>query len=213
MIKSLPYYFAKILFLVSILFSCRDAQNDSPSERPTVILKKNKPSSAADSTISNAPIINISDTVSIPMHVIYIKDSARDNIRLSKKLSIIYGEKLNNFITKNKLTISGPPIAWYKTQKAPFFFEAGMPVNKKPSKLSPSIRYKHINRNKTIVAHYFGPYEESVQAYQYLKEWIKDNKKSISSPSYEIYVDDPIGKDGKPLDPYKVQTDIVFPYH
>ena len=211
--KSLPFYFTTLIILTAILFSCHNDQNDTATERPTVILKKNKPTSDSDSTVKSAPIINISDTISFPMHIISIKDSASDNVRLSKKLSIIYGEKLQNCIKKNKLTISGPPMAWYKTQKAPFFFEAGFPVNKKPSKLTQSVRYKHLNSFKIIVAHYFGPYEESVQAYQYLKDWMKENKKSISSQPYEIYVDDPIGKDGKPLDPYKVQTDIVFPYH
>ncbi len=30
---------------------------------------------------------------------------------------------------------------------------------------------------------------------------------------YEIYVGDPIDANGKPIDPYSVRTDIVFPWH
>ncbi len=205
----------KLLIIISsvFLFSCGSKKDEVEKERPTVILKKNKPTGKFDSTHRDAPIINIADTVSLAFNVISVKDSASNNIRLSQKLSNIYSEKLMDCINKNKLKIIGPPLAWYKTQKAPFFFEAAIPVDKKPSKLTKTINFKRIAGGKVIVAHYFGPYEESVQAYQFLKEWIKENKKSVSAPSYEIYVTDPIGKDGKALDPYKVQTDIVFPYH
>ncbi len=204
-----------LLVIISslFLFSCGNKKDQSLKERPTVILKKNKPVSKSDTTYRDAPIINIVDTISMPFNVISIKDSASNNIRLSQKLAKIYGEKLAECIQKNKLKITGAPLAWYKTQKAPFFFEAGIPVDKKPAKLSKSVKFRQIPRGKVILAHYFGPYEESVQAYQFLKEWIKDNKKSVSAPAYEIYVTDPIGNDGNPIDPYKVQTDIVFPYH
>ena len=40
---------------------------------------------------------------------------------------------------------------------------------------------------------------------------MKDNKKIAAGAPYEIYLTDPIGKDGKPVDPYKIQTDIIFP--
>jgi hypothetical protein len=45
-----------------------------------------------------------------------------------------------------------------------------------------------------------------------LKEWLKDRKNKPSGATYEVYIGDPIGKDGKAIDPYKVQTDIVFPH-
>jgi len=44
-----------------------------------------------------------------------------------------------------------------------------------------------------------------------IKEWMKDNNKTATGPAYEVYVTDPLDKDGKAIDPYKVQTDIIFP--
>ena len=44
-----------------------------------------------------------------------------------------------------------------------------------------------------------------------IKEYMKDNKKVAAGAPYEIYITDPIDKEGKAVDPYKIQTDIVFP--
>jgi hypothetical protein len=40
---------------------------------------------------------------------------------------------------------------------------------------------------------------------------MKDNKKMAAGAPFEMYVTDPVDKNGKPVDPYKVQTDIIFP--
>jgi effector-binding domain-containing protein len=50
-------------------------------------------------------------------------------------------------------------------------------------------------------------------AYDALAEWAKDKKKKKKGNPYEVYVTDPIDKDGKPVDPYKIRTDIVFPHN
>lgn len=202
-----------IFFLTVLLSSCSHSDQNADKERPIVILKNNKPRKKSDSTSSSAPIINISDSVAVPFQIIYIKDSAKNNIRLSQKLAKIYAEKLSDCILKNKLKSMGAPVAWYKTQKAPFFFEAGIPVDRKPNKLPRGINYKRVSSGNVMIAHFYGPYEETVQAYQLLKEIIKDRKKTMAGAPYEIYIDDPIGKDGVVKDPYKVQTNIVFPYH
>jgi effector-binding domain-containing protein len=197
--------------IVLTTLSCGN-NNQQPVEKEPIILKKDKPRSKNDSTVSGVPIINISDTVSLPAMVLCVKDSAINNIRLSQKLNKIYGEKIPELIKKNKINAFGPPMAWYKTQKAPFFFEAGIPVDKKPVKIPKGFFLKKINTSKVIVAHFFGPYEETTQAYQVLKEWIKDADKHPSGAPYEVYVGDPYDSKGKPVDPYKVQTDIVHPY-
>ena len=101
-------------------------------------------------------------------------------------------------------------MAWYKSQKAPFFFEAGIPVDKKPAKLPAGVTLKQIGVDSVIVAHFYGPYDLTGQAYTVLQDWIKDHKKKAIHPPYEIYVEDPMDKNGKLKDPYKVQTDIVF---
>ncbi len=194
------------------LFSCGDGKKNDYNEAAPIILKSNKLRSKNDSTPRSAPIINITDTTAFPYTVICIKDSASNNIRLGQKLAKIYGERLVDIIRKNKLKVVGPPMAWYKSQKAPFFFEAGLPVDRAPKKLTKGISIKQTGGPKAIVAHYFGPYEETVQAYQALKDWLKDENKTSAGAPYEIYISDPIDKHGNPVDPYKVQTDIVFPY-
>lgn len=206
------YPFIFFVSLTLVIFSCKDDKHKSAVDKSTIIVKSDKLRSKNDTTPRSVPIINISDTMEYPNIVLCVKDSAINNIRLSQKLAKIYGIKLAELIKKNKLKVTGPPMAWYKTQKAPFFFEAGIPIDKKPIKLPKGFEIKQTGGVRAIVAHFFGPYEETPQGYAALKEWITDEHKSIAAPPYEIYVSDPIGKDGQPLDPYKVETDIVYPY-
>lgn len=199
-----------ILFLSLFAISCNDNTEKTEKKKvdqPALVVKK-------DSTVKEtkqAPVINISDTIAVRYKVITIKDSASTSLRLSQKLAQIYGVKLADVIKKNKLTVTGPPIAWYKSQKPPFFFEAGLPVDKKPAKLDKKVLYKEIGGDSAVVARYYGPYEQSSVAYEALEEWMTDYHKKLSHPPYELYVDDPLEKDGKPKDPYKVMTKIVFP--
>jgi effector-binding domain-containing protein len=198
-----------------ILFvSCGGGDHKEPvKQKEPIILKKDNPVSKNDTTPNSAPIINLTDTVARKYTVLYIKDSAITSVRLSQKLASIYGARLGEIIRKNKLKTTGAPMAWYKNQKAPFFFEAGIPVDKKPAVLPKGVFSRNIGGDSAVVAHYYGPYEEMVQAYDVLKEWLKDRKKKSTSPPYEVYVGDPIDKNGKPIDPYKVQTDIIFPHN
>jgi effector-binding domain-containing protein len=197
-----------------ILFSFTSCKNNSDKKEPadTVLLKKDKPIAKNDTTPRPAPIINISDTVVTAYSIIYVKDSAINSVRLSHKLVKIYDTTLANFARNNKLTFLGPPQAIYKSQKAPFFFEAGIPVDKKPSKLPKGVLFKKVPQSRAVIAHFYGPYEESIQAYQILKDWLKDMGKRPSAAPYEIYVNETVDENGKAIDPYKVQTDIVAPY-
>jgi effector-binding domain-containing protein len=155
--------------------------------------------------------VNIVDTLTPKSIIIYAKDSAASFDRISMKLGNIYGIKLPQYIKKNNLKMAGSPMAWYKKDKAPYFFEAGVPVNKKGSKSVPGVLVREIAAGKAVIAHFYGPFELLPQGYDAIKEWIKDNKKTIAGAPYEIYITDPIDKNGKPVDPYKIQTDIVFP--
>ena len=159
---------------------------------------------------NKAPVINMMDSLSVKHLVLCMKDSAANSGRIAKKLGEIYSVKLAAVIKRNGLKVTGPPIAWYRSQKAPFFFEAGIPVDRKPGKFPAGVFLKSIGTDSTVVAHFYGPYNLTSQAYPVLQDWIKDHKKKIIHPPYEVYVDDPMGKDGKLKDPYKVQTDIVF---
>jgi effector-binding domain-containing protein len=199
-------------FMVAILLllnSCnsnnKTATEPKKDTTPKLAFKKEEPAA-----VKRAPVINITDTLSNRYTVLCIKDSAATSGRIAAKLSVIYGVKLSALIKKNKLKITGPPMAWYRSQKAPFFFEAGIPVDKKPAKLPPGFTIKQIGTDSVIVAHFYGPYDLTPQAYTALQDWVKEHKKKTIQPPYEIYVGDPLEKDGKLKDPYKVQTDIVF---
>ncbi len=195
------------------MLSCGgDDKKDKPKAEPPVIFRKDTATQKKAEPLKSAPIINIVDTVALKAYIIYIKDSAKTSIRLSQKLAQIYGTKLTAVIKQNKLKMMGAPIAWYRTQKPPFFFEAGLIVDKKPAKLPKNVLFKTISNDSVVVAHFYGPYEQTSQAYEVLNDWMKERKKKLRAPSYEIYVGDPIDKTGKPVDPYRVQTDIVFPH-
>jgi effector-binding domain-containing protein len=193
-----------------LLSACNNADNKKNEQvkKDTVIKTAIKRVEPAE--VKKAPVINIMDTLSIKQTVLCIKDSAATSGRIALKLGQIYGVKLAAIIKKEKLKVTGPPMAWYKTSKAPFFFEAGLPVDRKPTKLPPNAIVKQIGQDSVIVAHFYGPYDLTDQAYTALQDWMKDHKKKSILPPYEVYVDDPMEKNGKLKDPYKVQTDIIF---
>ncbi len=194
--------------------SCKGKKEEVKPANPetTFIIKKDTARPAKDGSPQRPPIVNITDTIAFKYTVLYIKDSAATSGRISQKLAKIYGVTLPEFIKKNKLTVEGAPMAWYKTTKAPFFFEAGLPINKKPAKLPKGIFVKTVGGDKAVIAHFFGPYSITNMGYEALADYVADNKKKRNGIPYEIYITEPIGKDGKAIDPYKVQTDIVYPY-
>jgi len=200
------------LFIALLVFAiaCNNhKQEKKVSEAPI----KESPSKAKEEKLAETkkgPVINIGDTISLKRLVLTIKDSAATMERVSLKLGQVYGVKLAAIIKKNNLKITGAPMAWYKGPKAPFFFEAGIPVDKKPAKLTGGAFIKEIGVDSIVVAHFYGPYDLIPQAYEALRDWLKSHKKIVKGAPYEIYVDSPVDAAGKPKDPYKVQTDIVF---
>ncbi len=202
--------------VIVLLYACN---NQTQKEREPAIIKstdspvvKKAKSSEAALPTNRPPIINITDTLSVKQLVLCIKDSAANYDRISLKLGQLYGVKLAAVIKKNSLKVTGQPMAWYKTRKAPYFFEAGIPVDKRPRKLPANAFIKEIGVDSVIVAHFYGGYDLLPQAYEALADIIKDRKRTLKSKPYEIYVDDPMDKEGKLKDPYKVQTDVVFPW-
>ncbi|MFT3911878.1 MAG: hypothetical protein QM737_20805 [Ferruginibacter sp.] len=206
-------YVLPVFVLSLFIVSCGGDKEEKPVTPPVILRKDTATHKKNDETLQAAPIINITDTIALKANVIYIKDSAATSFRLSQKLGQIYGTKLQAVIKQNKLKLTGAPIAWYRTQKAPFFFEAGLPVDKKPAKLAKGILFKTIGGDSAVVAHFYGPYERTTVAYEALNDFLKDRNKKSKAPAYEIYITDPIDKTGKPVDPYKVQTDIVIPHN
>ncbi len=186
-----------------------NADTVKPVRTNAVTTEKKK----TETPVEKPAIINIIDTISPKRIVLFMKDSAKTFDRIGLKLGTIYGVKLGEVLKKNGLKMTGAPMAWYKSQKSPYFFEAGVPVNKKPAKLPANVFVREMNADSITTAHFYGPFNLLTQGYDALKERLKDEKKTASGAPYEIYVDDPIDKNGKPVDPYKIRTDIVFPRH
>jgi len=203
-----------MLFLISSLLlsisACHNGKEGNKNNNTIDTIIKSTVKAEQKNSPNKAPVINITDTISIKHFILYMKDSAATSSRISIKLGEIYSVKLAGFIKKNGLKVMSAPMAWYRSQKAPFFFEAGIAVDKNPRKLTTGIFVKQIGTDSIVVAHFYGPYNLTNQAYPVLQDWIKDRKKKMIQPPYEIYIDDPLDKNGKLKDPYKVQTDIVF---
>lgn len=197
--------------LITALLLAMSCNNNQPEKKITDEPKTEAPTAKVPvAETKRGPVINIGDTLSIKCMVLTMKDSAATIERISLKLGEIYGVKLAAVIKKNNLKMTGALMAWYKGRQAPYFFEAGIPVDKKPAKLPAGIYIKQIGTDSVVVAHFYGPYDLLPQAYDALENWIKDHKKKAKGAPYEIYVEDPIDATGKAKDPYKVQTDIVF---
>lgn len=203
-----------LFFLFVIIMPACKEKTKAPVTVSTTpfIIKKDSAVVTKESGPVRPPIVNITDTIARKYIVLYLKDSASTSERISNKLAKIYGTKLPDFINKEQLTITGPPIAWYKTNTAPFFFEAGIPVSKKPAKLPKGFFVRNVGGDSAVIAHFYGPYALTSMGYDAITDYMADNKKKRNGLPYEIYVTEPVGKDGKTIDPYKVQTDIIFPY-
>ncbi len=197
--------------------SCADSKTDKTETKDTAKPKKEaakpKEEPKTETVKQRPPIINITDTVTLKKTVLYMKDSAATYERISLKLGEIYGGKLAAVLKKAGIKPSGQPMAWYtKMDKAPYFFEAGVPVDKKPAKLPANVFTREIQKDSATVAHFYGPYSMLYQGYDAVKDILKSRKKRLDGKPYEIYIDDPVDKEGKMKDPYKVQTDIIFPW-
>ncbi|MEO6583535.1 MAG: GyrI-like domain-containing protein [Ferruginibacter sp.] len=200
------------IVLVIAVCACKRKDNNTTTTTavPTPIVYKTDTSIKLQTT--KPPVINITDTLSEKRLVLVMKDSAATSERIGVKMFDIYRNILPALINQQKLQITGPRIAWYKSSSPPFFFEAGVPVNKRPAKLPKNIYVKEIIADSAVVAHFYGPYSLTFQAYEALREWMNDNKKKSAGLPYEIYVDESFDSNGKARDPYRMRTDIVFPH-
>lgn len=202
-----------VLGMASIILFTSCSEPEPTQTPPPVVYKKDSATIQQQAVKPQAPVINIVDTIRPAAIVLVMKDSASSSETIGVKMHAIYSEVLMKIIKDKKLTISGPRMAWYKTSSPPFFFEAGYPVDKKPAgKLPKNCFIKELKTDSALVAHYYGPYDLTYQAYEALKEWMSDYKKKSSGAPYEVYIGSMYDDKGKPVNPYRVQTDIIFPH-
>lgn len=199
-----------IITVAIIAVSCK-GNNEKTTQLPTSEKNKNVNDTVAKAP-EKGPIINIIDTVEIKRTVLCTKDSAATIEGLNEKLATIFNKKLPEAATLGKLKITGAPIVWYKSKKAPYFFQAGIPVDKAAAKLAKGMFMGKTGGDSAMVAHFFGPNNLSSIGYEALNDMLKENKKKKTTDSYEVYIDNKFLTANEKTDPYKLQTDIVMPY-
>jgi effector-binding domain-containing protein len=203
-----------IIFLIAplaLLILNTSCNNSKEKAAPTIATVDNKKIEVLPTNPQKGAIINMQDTVEIKRTVLCFKDSSKTREGMYAKLADIYNKKLHDAIKANKLIITGAPMAWHTMQKAAYFFEAGIPVNKAPAKAGKGMYMKNTGGDSVYVAHFFGPNDLTTEAYDAIKEKAKENHK-VTSDAYEIYIDNPFVITTEPLDLYKLQTDIVWPF-
>ena len=199
-----------MIFFTVVFASCKDSKEKLPPPPPLV--KKETVTNNKKEIPQKGPIINIVDTVEIKRIVLCVKDSSATSAGMSTKLNNIYNKKIPDAIAAAKLKRAGPPMAWYKSQKAPFFFEVGIPIDKAPAKMPKGFFIKKTGGDSAFVAHFYGPNVMSNVGYDAVVEMLKEKNRKRAAAAYEIYIDNPFEiKKGK-IDSYKQQTDIVLPY-
>jgi effector-binding domain-containing protein len=196
------------LALLVLTASCNSSKEKTA---PTIATVDNKKIEVLPTNPQKGAVINMQDTVEIKRMVLCLKDSSKTREGMYAKLADIYNKKLPDAIKANKLIITGAPMAWHTMQKAAYFFEAGIPVNKAPAKPGKGMYMKNTGNDSVYIAHFFGPNDLTIGAYDAIKEKAKENHK-VTSAAYEVYIDNPFVITTEPLDLYKLQTDIVWPF-
>jgi effector-binding domain-containing protein len=198
-----------VIYIIFFTISCAGKEE---KKTPTQIVS-DKPAAETPSIVTQkAPIINMADTIQLKRIVLCYKDSSMSREGMFVKLSNIYNNKLPESIKINKIKAVGAPMAWHTKVKKAYFFEAGIPIDKIPTKLGKGIYVKNTNTDSVFIARFFGPNELAAGAYNALNEKLKDAHKTKSGNIYEVYVDNIFVTTIDKKDAYKMQTDIVLPY-
>lgn len=133
----------------------------------------------------------------------------RKNITMDKikeELGMAYGQIIE-FTYKNKLTMTGPPMAIsFAFDSLHWDFEAAIPVDNEV-KGTELIQVKPSYKGKAIYVVYKGPYEGSVQAYYDLEAYIKEHNLEQTGGPWEVYITDP----AKEPDSTQWITEIYYP--
>jgi effector-binding domain-containing protein len=198
------------------VISCNNKADKEPAaaKKDTPVTRKKEPVETApepEAGYQRPPIINIVDTVAPKRIIAYSNDTAATLNGMYQKMAKINSTKVAEYMKKNNLKAAGSPIVWYTRTRKYYRFAAGMVINKRGAKAVKGVEISEQSAGKVLVAHFYGPYNLIPQGHEAIKEWLKDNKKRQSTPPYEMHVTNPIDKSGKAVDPYKMQTDIVFP--
>lgn len=187
--------------LLVFAISCGTKEQEASSESDSTDTTQTD-----SSTLAKEPTMQIEETTIAQQYLMVMDDSAANPEEIGQKLGTIFG-KIGECAGKCKMENSGPPVAWYNGPNAPWKMTAGMPFKTKCPHPESGISNKEIKGGKAVVVHFFGPYEMSGKAYEAAEAYMKEKNLAASDAPYEVYIGDPMVE----KDPYKVQTDVVFP--
>lgn len=137
-----------------------------------------------------------------------VRDSSNmDPQVIAGKYASAYKE-ISEFMEKNKLQMSGPPVSITNAYSQTFFsFNAAIPFAQPfTGKTSGRVIIDSIPDCKVVMAMHIGPYSALMDTYNAILKYIADNKLEIAGRSWEEYKDDPMK-----TKPEELKTSIYFP--
>lgn len=142
-----------------------------------------------------------------PVHALVMRRRiARDEIAttLAECLPALFG-----YAVQHGLAVSGPPFARYpEIGMGSLVIEGGVQLAAPaPSTLDDGIEALTIPGGPAAMAIHYGPYEQLIDTYRAVENWIKDEGRSPGGPPWEIYLTDP----GERPDPQTWETQIIQP--
>jgi AraC family transcriptional regulator len=132
-------------------------------------------------------------------------DKKADLSNISKILGESYGEIMTS-MSNQGVKQAGSVFAIYRgDSETNFDFSACIPINKKASE-DGNVKVGQLAPGKCVVAHFYGPYENTPEGHRGVMKFIKSNGLEMTGLVWEEYVTDP----GVEKDPAKWLTNIYY---
>lgn len=208
--NNLSTLFIATIFCIFLSCSSNNKTEDKNSKNNDITKSETEIADVQPS--AKGPIINMQDSVEFKQIILCIRDSSNTIEGMYKKLSNIYNVKLQETLNANKMVAAGSPMAWQTIKDSAYFFEAGIPIDKTPSKMGKGMYLKSTGTDSTAIAHFTGPQNFIRSAYDALNEKLADMHKTKSADAYEIYKGVYFPANNEAVDFYKLQIDVITPY-
>ena len=148
--------------------------------------------------------IKIEVTQTSDINYMAVREKA-DTSNIGPMLGKCYG-MIGAVLKKQKLEMAGPVFAiYYSESSTNFDFDAAVQVNQ-AGKEDGNVKPGLLKATKAVVAHHFGPYENTPAAHEAIGKYISENHLKITGPVWEVYVNDPMTV----KNPSEIQTDIYY---
>lgn len=154
--------------------------------------------------------VEISQETVESVSILYIEESSKlDGDSIGLKLGEAYGE-IMALVGVSKLEMNGAPLAItteFSLENMFWAFNAAIPVNYPEGfEVMGRIKTGSTSAGNVVKGIHVGSYMESINTYNAIEKYIKDNQLEISGNPWEEYVDDPTK-----VSPEELRTFIYFP--